>query len=304
MSVKDLLLALCVVVAWGVNFVVIKVGLHDMPPFLLAALRFALVALPAIFFVRPPKVPLRWLALYGLTISFGQFAFLFLAIKLGMPAGLASLVLQAQAFFTLLLGALLLSEKLRWHHIAGIVIASGGMFLLATTAHGVQAASGITITTMLLTLAAALCWGMGNITNKVIMHNGGVPIMSLVVWSALIPVGPFLLCSWLFEGEAAMVHSLVHIQLQTVLALIYLAFIATIVGYGIWGTLLSRYETWRVAPLSLLVPVVGIVSAALLLGETLSMRQVVGALIIVFGLVVNVFGGRLTPLRPAHAQRD
>lgn len=101
-----------------------------------------------------------------------------------------------------------------------------------------------------------------------------------------------------------MVHSLVHIQLQTVLALIYLAFIATIVGYGIWGTLLSRYETWRVAPLSLLVPVVGIVSAALLLGETLSMRQVVGALIIVFGLVVNVFGGRLTPLRPAHAQRD
>ncbi|MEQ4531795.1 MAG: EamA family transporter [Mixta sp.] len=304
MSVKDLLLALCVVIAWGVNFVVIKVGLHDMPPFLLAALRFALVALPAIFFVRPPKVPLRWLALYGLTISFGQFAFLFLAIKLGMPAGLASLVLQAQAFFTLLLGALFLAEKLRWHHVAGIVIASGGMFLLATTSDDVHTTSGLTLTTLLLTLAAALCWGMGNITNRIIMRNGSVPIMSLVVWSALIPVGPFLVCSWLFEGPDAITHSLLNIQLETVLALVYLAFIATIVGYGIWGTLLGRYETWRVAPLSLLVPVFGILSAALLLGETLSMRQIIGALIIVIGLVMNVFGGRLMPLRIRRAQHD
>jgi O-acetylserine/cysteine efflux transporter len=304
MSVKDLLLALCVVIAWGVNFVVIKVGLHDMPPFLLAALRFTLVALPAIFFVPRPKVPLRWLALYGLTISFGQFAFLFLSLKLGMPAGLASLVLQAQAFFTLLFGALMLAETLRWHHITGIVIASGGMFLLATTAHGVPAASGVTLTTMLLTLAAALCWGMGNITNKVIMRNGSVPVMSLVVWSALIPVGPFLLCSWLFEGPAAIAYSLVHIRLQTLLVLVYLAFFATIIGYGIWGKLLSRYETWRVAPLSLLVPVVGIFSAALLLDETLSLRQVIGAMIIVIGLVINVFGGRFMPLRTVRAQQD
>ena len=117
MSVKDLLLALCVVLAWGVNFVVIKLGLHGMPPFLLAGLRFTLVVFPAIFFVKRPNIPLRWLVVYGMTISFGQFAFLFLAIKLGMPAGLASLVVQAQAFFTLLLGALLLAalEPYRRH---------------------------------------------------------------------------------------------------------------------------------------------------------------------------------------------
>lgn len=129
MSGKDMLLALCVVVAWGVNFVVIKLGLQNMPPFLLAGLRFALVAFPAILLVRRPAVPLRWILLYGMTISFGQFAFLFLAIKLGMPAGLASLVLQAQAFFTLLLGALFLAEKLRWNHIAGIIIATLGIFV-------------------------------------------------------------------------------------------------------------------------------------------------------------------------------
>jgi len=293
MSVKDMLLALCVVVAWGVNFVVIKLGLQGMPPFLLAGLRFALVAFPAIFFVRRPPIPLRWLVVYGMTISFGQFAFLFLAIKLGMPAGLASLVLQAQAFFTLLLGALLLAEKLRWNHIVGIIIATLGMFMLATAGMEGQTSAGITLTTMMLTLSAALSWGLGNITNKLIMRNRSVPIMSLVVWSALVPVIPFFACSLLFEGQAAIVNSLLHIGLQTVLALFYLAFVATIVGYAIWGNLLSRYETWRVAPLSLLVPVVGIITAALVLDEHLSGQQMLGAVVIILGLLVNVFGGVL-----------
>lgn len=294
MSVKDMLLALCVVVAWGVNFVVIKLGLQGMPPFLLAGLRFALVAFPAIFFVRRPPIPLRWLVVYGMTISFGQFAFLFLAIKLGMPAGLASLVLQAQAFFTLLLGALLLAEKLRWNHIVGIIIATLGMFMLATAGMEGQTSAGITLTTMMLTLSAALSWGLGNITNKIIMRNRSVPIMSLVIWSALVPVIPFFACSLLFEGQAAIVNSLLHIGLQTVLALFYLAFVATIVGYAIWGNLLSRYETWRVAPLSLLVPVVGIITAALVLDERLSGQQMLGAVVIILGLLVNVFGGVLS----------
>lgn len=294
MSVKDMLLALCVVVAWGVNFVVIKLGLQGMPPFLLAGLRFTLVFFPALFFVKRPQVPLRWMLVYGITISFGQFAFLFLAIKLGMPAGLASLVLQAQAFFTILLGALLLAEKLHWNHIAGALVASVGMFMLATAGVKGQASAGITLTTMMLTLAAALSWGLGNITNKIIMRNRQVPVLSLVVWSAVIPVMPFFACSWWFEGEKAIVSSLMNMSLQTILALIYLAFIATVIGYVIWGRLLSRYETWRVAPLSLLVPVVGILSAALILGEKLSMQQAAGAAVIILGLLVNLFGSALT----------
>lgn len=294
MSLKDMLLALCVVVAWGVNFVVIKLGLQGMPPFLLAGLRFALVAFPALLFVKRPAIPLRWLVIYGMTISFGQFAFLFLAIKLGMPAGVASLVLQAQAFFTLLLGALLLAEKLRWNHITGIVIATLGMYLLASAGMAGQTAGGITLTTMLLTLAAAASWGLGNITNKIILRNHRVPVMSLVVWSALVPVIPFFICSWWFEGSALIVHSLQGISLQTILALIYLAFIATIIGYGIWGRLLSRYETWRVAPLTLLVPVVGIISAAVVLDEALTAQELLGAAVIVAGLLINVFGGLLS----------
>lgn len=303
MPTKDILLALCVVVAWGLNFVVIKVGLYGVPPFLLAGLRFALVMFPAILFVKPPKIPFSWLLAYGITISFGQFAFLFMAIKLGMPAGLASLVLQAQAFFTILLSALFLSEKLHWNHIAGIMTASIGMFILASAGMAAQTISGITLVAMMLTLAAALSWGVGNITNKVIMRDHKVPIMSLIVWSTPVPIALFFICSWLFEGTTLLIDSLAHIQGETILVLIYLAFIATIMGYGIWGNLLSRYETWRIAPLTLLVPIVGIISASWLLGERLSAQQILGALVVIVGLLVNVFGSLLIPILRRYQQR-
>lgn len=291
MTRKDGLLALLVVVVWGLNFVVIKVGLHNMPPLMLAGLRFLLVAFPALFFVARPKIPFRLLLGYGLTISFGQFAFLFCAINFGMPAGLASLVLQAQAFFTIILGALVFGERLQGKQLAGIALAVVGVLVLAEASLNGQ---HVALLGFLLTLAAAFCWASGNIFNKKIMQLETRPaVMSLVVWSALIPIVPFMAASYLLDGPTVMLHSLVTLDLTTVLSLIYLAFVATIVGYGIWGALLGRYETWRVAPLSLLVPVVGIASAALLLDEKLGALQLVGALLVMAGLYINVFGLRV-----------
>ncbi|HBT4769105.1 TPA: O-acetylserine/cysteine exporter [Klebsiella variicola subsp. variicola] len=298
MTRKDGLLALLVVVVWGLNFVVIKLGLHNMPPLMLAGLRFMLVAFPALLFVSRPAIPLRLLLGYGLTISFGQFAFLFCAIGLSMPAGLASLVLQAQAFFTIILGAFVFGERLQGKQLAGIALAIFGVLVLV---EGSLGGEHVPLVGFMLTLAAALSWACGNIFNKKIMsHAARPPIMSLVVWSALIPVLPFMLASWLIDGPQTMLASLQHIDLLTILSLLYLAFIATIVGYGIWGSLLGRYETWRVAPLSLLVPVVGMASAALLLGETLSGLQLTGAVLIMAGLYINVFGLRL--VRPGMAR--
>lgn len=294
MTRKDGLLALMVVIVWGLNFVVIKVGLHDMPPMLLAGLRFLLVAFPALLVIRRPAIPFRLLAGYGLTISFGQFAFLFSAIKFGMPAGLASLVLQAQAFFTILLGAVLFNERLHLKQLIGITLAVLGIMVLI---EGSFTGQHVALSGFLLTLAAAFSWGCGNIFNKKIMQLPNRPdIMSLVVWSALIPVVPFFLFSLLFEGPDLVLHSLRNIDTTTILSLCYLSFIATIFGYGIWGSLLGRYETWRVAPLSLLVPVFGMTSAALLLGETLGPLQLAGAVLIMAGLYINVFGLRL-PVR-------
>ncbi|MFY9994134.1 MAG: O-acetylserine/cysteine exporter [Leclercia sp.] len=291
MTRKDGLLALLVVVVWGLNFVVIKVGLHNMPPLMLAGLRFLLVAFPALFFVARPKIPFRLLLGYGLTISFGQFAFLFSAINFGMPAGLASLVLQAQAFFTIILGAVVFGERLQGKQLAGITLAVFGVLVLVQASLNGQ---HVALLGFMLTLAAAFSWACGNIFNKKIMQlESRPPVMSLVVWSALIPIVPFMAASWLLDGPSVMWQSLVAIDLTTILSLIYLAFVATIVGYGIWGSLLGRYETWRVAPLSLLVPVVGIASAALLLGETLGALQLLGALLVMAGLYINVFGLRL-----------
>ena len=284
MSPKDLLLAMVVILAWGVNFVVIKLGLHGVPPMLLGALRFGLAALP-VFFVKRPKIPLRWLFAYGLTISLGQFALLFYGMYVGMPAGLASLVLQAQAFFTLIFAAMFLGERIRAVNVAGLLIAAAGLALI-----GMRGGQAMTITGFLFTLAASAMWALGNVVTK---RMGKVDLLSLVVWASLIPPLPFLALSLIFEGPARIESSLAHIPLVSVLAILYLAFVATIVGYSLWGRLLARYPAGSVAPFSLLVPVIGLASAAAFLGEGLSTAQIAGAAFVMAGLVVNVFGERL-----------
>ncbi|WP_286785503.1 MULTISPECIES: EamA family transporter [Pseudomonas] len=292
MSPKDLLLALVVIIVWGLNFVVIKVGLHGLPPMLLGALRFMLAAFPAVFFIKRPQIPLRWLLAYGLTISLGQFAFLFSAMYVGMPAGLASLVLQSQAFFTLFFAALFLSERIRPANLVGLVVAAGGLILI-----GAEGDRSMTLAGFVLTIAAASMWALGNIVTRKV---GKVNLVGLVVWGSLIPPLPFFALSWMLEGPQTIETALRGISLDSILALVYLAFGATILGYGLWSRLLSRYPTGQVAPFSLLVPVIGLSSSAWLLGEHLSAVQVVGAAVVMLGLLINVFGARLMGLlRPA-----
>ncbi len=288
MSFRDRLLALTIVLVWGVNFVIIKVGLQGMPPLLLAGLRFALVAFPAVLFIKRPQLPIKWLMAYGLTISFGQFALLFWALNVGLAAGLASLLLQAQAFITLAFGAVLLKEKIRLHNVIAVTTAGAGIYLLAA-AQG-HASTSLTSLTLLLIIGAACCWALGNITNKVIMKNYSVPTMSLIVWSALVPTTAFLVSSYFIEGQDQISHALINIEWHNLFSIVYLSLLATIVGYGGWSYLLSRYETSLVAPLSLLVPVFGLLSAWVLLGESLSLYQIIGVLVIAVGLVINVFG--------------
>ncbi|MCW8156948.1 O-acetylserine/cysteine exporter [Stutzerimonas stutzeri] len=293
MSPRDLLLALVVIVVWGMNFVVIMVGLHDVPPMLLGALRFMLAAVPAVFFIRRPQVPLRWMLAYGMTISLGQFAFLFTAMKHGMPAGLASLVLQSQAFFTLFFAAMFLGERIRAASLLGLVIAACGLALI-----GAQSGLGMTLSGFVLTICAASMWALGNIVTRKV---GKVNLVGLVVWGSLVPPLPFLALSLWLEGPQVIETALRGIGWQTILVLVYLAFGATILGYSLWSRLLSRYPANQVAPFSLLVPVVGLTSASVLLEERLGSLQLGGALLVMLGLAVNVCGGwlfgRLRPVR-------
>jgi O-acetylserine/cysteine efflux transporter len=177
MPLKDLLIALVVIIIWGVNFVVIKVGLDGLPPMLLGALRFLLVAFPAVLLVKRPNLPWRWLIAYGATISLGQFAFLFQAMHSGMPPGLASLILQSQAFFTLGFAALFLGERLRPASVLGLLVAAGGLVLI-----GSEHSSHVPLIALLLTLCGGAMWGMGNIITR---RFGSVNLVALVVWGGL-----------------------------------------------------------------------------------------------------------------------
>lgn len=285
MPLRDWLAALAIIVVWGVNFVVIKVGLEEIPPFLLGCLRYVPIALAA-FFIRRPPVSWRILLLFGMTLSFGQFAFLFTAMKVGISAGLASLVLQSQAFFTVLIAALFLGEGVRRHHVLGMVVAAAGLGLIEHGAYG----GNVTLLGFVLTLAAALSWACGNI---VVKYVGKVDMLSLVVWGAIVPPIPFFIMSWCFEGPDVIRHSLENISPMGIGALVYLALISTAFGYVLWGRLLSRHPVSKVAPLSLLVPIVGLISAAILLDEQLHPLQWVGGFVVLAGLAINMMGARL-----------
>jgi O-acetylserine/cysteine efflux transporter len=292
MSPKDLVLALVVIVVWGLNFVVIKVGLHGLPPMLLGALRFVLAALPVVFIPRP-QLPWRWLVAYGMTISFGQFAFMFYAMAVGMPAGLASLVLQSQAFFTAIFAAFFLGERLRASNLIGLLVAAGGLVLIACESGD----RDMTLVGFVMTLCGASMWALGNVITR---RVGKVNMMGLVVWGSLVPPLPFFAMSLLIDGPQGVLAALRGISLESVLVLLYLAFVATLLGYGLWSRLLSRYPASQVAPFSLLVPVLGISSSAVLLGERLGLLQMAGAVLVMLGLLINVFGARwLARLRSA-----
>ena len=288
MRPKDIGLGLLVILVWGMNFAVIKVGVADVPPLMLGALRFMLAAFPALLFVRPPKVPLRLYLVYGLTISVGQFAFLFTAIHVGMPSGLASLVLQSQAFFTMLFAALWLKE--RWHvnQLAGLVLAAGGLALIGS-AHGVS----MPLAGFLLTIAAALMWACGNIVTRAVGRYGPMNQLAFVVWASLVPPVPFWALSYLLEGPAAISAAWSGLGWQAMAAIAYLAGAATLFGYGLWTNLLSRYPANRIAPFSLLVPLVGLTTGWLVFGEALQVVHFAGGALLMAGLLINLFGAPL-----------
>ena len=284
----DLALALLVVVVWGVNFAVIKTGVGEVPPLLLGALRFLLAALPAVLLLRPPKVPWRLYVAYGMTISVGQFAFLFSDIHLGMPSGLASLVLQSQAFFTMLFAALWLGENWRASQLVGLLLAAGGLALIGS-AHGLS----MPLAGFLLTLAAASMWAAGNIVTRAVARCGPINQFAFVVWASLVPPLPFLALSLLIEGRPAITAALAAFSLRSLATVAYLAWAATLLGYGLWTRLLSRYPANQVAPFSLLVPVVGLSTGWLVFDEALQPVHFVGGALLMLGLVVNLFATRL-----------
>lgn len=286
--------AVLVTAIWGFNFVVIAVGLSGVPPLLLAALRFVLSAFPALLFVRAPRGNWKYVAIYGVLLGVGEFGLLFTGMKLGAPAGLSSIVLQVQAFFTAVLAAVFVGEKVRPRHWIGMAVAFAGLALIAVertgSETGIPAIPPIALTFVIL---AALMWAAANV---VVKKTGGIDALTLMVWSSLFSPLPLFCLSLVFEGPAAISASIVGISALSVGAIAYLAFASTLLGYGLWNRLISVKGAAAVAPFSLLVPIFGTVSAVLVLGERFTATDGLSGALIMGGLVIHVFGDRIAGL--------
>lgn len=278
MKPHHIALALLVAAIWGINFTVIVIGLGSFPPLLLAALRFVVVALPALVLPRP-NLPWSRLVAIGATLFLGQFAFLFTGMAVGMPAGLASVTLQAQAFLTILLASVALRERPTPRQIAGTLVALAGLLVIAWTVGGPDfSALGLG-----LCLAAALCWAVGNV---LLRGAGKLDMLPLVAWISLIPPVPLFMLSLILDGPEAVGQALLALNWSGVWAVLYISVLSTTLGFGIWGWLMKQYPAATVAPFSLLVPIFGAASAAIVLGERFGPARLAGMALIVAGLVI------------------
>ena len=281
-------LAALVAAVWGVNFVVVEIGLGHFPPLLFSALRFLVAALPAVFLVGRPTVAWKWIVGVGLVLGVAKFGLLFTGMDLGAPAGLSSLVLQIQAVFTALFAFVALGERPGRAKLVGMAVALAGIGVAAVD----EGASG-PLAGFALCVAAAACWGVSNVLTR---KAAPPDALNFMVWVSTVPVLPLLALSLVLEGPERDLAALRGLDWAGAGVVLYVAWVTTIFGFGAWGWLLRRHPASSVAPFSLLVPVFGMSSAALLLGEGVSPLRWCAAALLVGGVA-------LTSLSPTEAAK-
>lgn len=281
LSLPHFLTAVVVMFIWGTNFVIIRFGLEDLPPLLMAALRFAFVFFPMALFLPRPKVSWGRLASYGVLVGALQFGLLLVALREDISPGLASIVVQAQVFFTIGLAIVLDKEKVLAHQWVAVALAVGGMVLIAVRGGGDATVLGLT-----LALLSAFCWALGNIVGRA---APGVNMLAVVVWSGLFAAVPLFIASLLLEGPEAISAGFTAAGPATWATVLWQSVGNSLFGYAVYGWLLARYRAASVAPLTLLVPVFGITASVLVLGEGLPPWKTTAAAMVIGGLIINQF---------------
>lgn len=285
MSLLHILLLILVVAVWGINFVFIKVGLREMPPIFLCFTRFFLMSIPAVLFFKRPAIPFKWVVLYSLVMFVLQFGLMFSGMKAGISAGLGSILLQTQAFFSILFAALLLKEKLSPWQIFGAIISFSGIALA-----GWNVKTSTTFLGFLLVLAAALTWGLGSV---IVKKMGKQKSSSLLVWGSLIAWPPLLALSLMLENSHPILLNFHLLSSESYGAILFITLGSTAFGFGIWNWLLQIYPLTTIAPFTLLVPIFGMLSSALFLEERLEGWKIVSGCLVIGGLSLNLLGSRL-----------
>jgi len=286
MSLIHQLQALLVTFIWGTNFVFIHIGLQELPPFTFATLRFVLVAFPLILFLPRPNIPWKYLIAFGVFIGFGQFGFLFWAMQDQVTPGIASLVVQTQVFFTIFLAIWLFSETIKAIQLVALLISFAGLALIGFYTDGQTTLLGL-----LMVLVAAFSWACGNITVK---KAGKVDLIAFLAWSSIFSIPPLLIMALVLEGSALMISSIAQASAQAWGVVVWQTVGNTLIGYGLWNSLLHRYPAAAIAPWALLVPVFGMSASTLFLDEVLPWWKVLAAALIMSGLIINLLANRST----------
>jgi len=294
MKARHLALGILVTVIWGSNFSVIEAGLRDLDPFLLTALRFTFTALPLMFFIeRPRGVPVAALASYGILFGVGLWWVVNLAMARGMSPGLSSVLLQFSAFFTVVLSALFLRERVRMPQVLGMILALCGMALVIGRAPASSTASGAA-----LVVAAALSWSACNL---IVKRHRPENMLAFIVWSSAFSAPALFVLTWLYEGNAPFASLATGLSWRAAGSVAFQAYVTTVFGYMVWNNLMKTYPAASVAPLSLLVPVSGIVTSYLAFDERFALHVWAGIAVILAGIAMFVAAPWLRMKRPAAA---
>jgi O-acetylserine/cysteine efflux transporter len=286
MKPKHVVLAILITAIWGLNFSIIKLGLKSVDPFVLAGIRFTLCALPAVFFIPRPKVRVLYLAAYGLIFGVGLWGIVNLSIQAGLSAGIASLVLQLSAFFTILLGAAVFREPVSKFQYAGIVLALFGLGCIVTITDGSATPVGI-----VLVILGAVSWSVANIVMK---KSGTTEVLGFLVWSSLFSPIPLFLIAWIEHGLEGYLQTFAQMDGKAVFSILFQVYPTTLFGYWIWNSLLKKYPVSMVAPLSLLVPIFGMLGSMLVFGEHIGAPKLLAMFFIVLGLITGLYGRQLS----------
>lgn len=285
MKPLHVVLAVLITAIWGVNFSVIKLGLATVDPFILAGIRFSLCALPAMFFIHKPDVPWRYIVGYGLVFGIGLWGVVNLGIKAGLSAGIASLVLQFSAFFTLLLGSWVFKEALTRFQVLGMLIALAGLLCIITISDGSVSLTGVS-----LVLVGAASWSVANIISKKASTRD---VFGFLVWSSAFAPIPLFALDYAVNGSAGYTAFVSQVNTTTLLSILFQVYPNTLFAYWVWNSLLKTYPVSTVAPLSLLVPIFGMLGSVVVFNESVPVSKVLAVVLIVLGLAVGLYGQRM-----------
>lgn len=290
-STRDLVAACAVVLSWGLVFISMKMGLRHLTPLQLGAARFLISAFPLIFLLRLPPIGPQWIVAHGLIQGAGQFGLLFLALKVGMTAALAPVLMQMQIFVTALLGVVMLGERISQPLKVGLVLAGAGLACFAFNAIGKSGTSAVTVAGLLLTLAAASMWAVANILiRKLHMRGARYDFLAFIVWSGLVSGLTFAALSLAIDPPEVR-WAWLDAPWDAWVWIVYMGWGANVLGFGLWTWLMGRHPASKVAPFSLGVPVIGLFAGILILGEVVTPWQWAGALLVLLALVSVVVGG-------------